>query len=125
MAWTRDGGDPSGADAGIAAAREALAGLLRAETGRLSASVLRVLGDFEEGEEIVQDTLLAAWQQWPVDGVPSRPAAWLWTVARRRAVDLLRRNVRYRDKLAELAAAPEPDRGDEPDDRLRLIFTCC
>jgi RNA polymerase sigma-70 factor (ECF subfamily) len=86
---------------------------------------MRVLGDFEEAEEVVQDTLLAAWQQWPVDGVPERPAAWLWTVARRRAVDLLRRNVRYRDKLAELAAAPEPDRGDEPDDRLRLIFTCC
>lgn len=57
---------------------------------------MRVLGDFDAAEEVVQDALLAAWEQWPVDGIPRRPAAWLWTVARRRAVDVLRRDVRYR-----------------------------
>src|ERR687886_156687 len=102
MAWTRNGRDPSGGDAGVAAA-DTLAAVFREEAGRLAASVTRVLGDFDAAEEVVQDALLAAWQQWPVEGVPERPAAWLWTVARRRAVDLLRRDVRHREKLAQLA----------------------
>jgi RNA polymerase sigma factor (sigma-70 family) len=124
MAGTRDGGDPSGGDAAVAA-REALAGVFREEAGRLAASVTRVLGDFDAAEEVVQDALLAAWERWPVEGVPDRPGAWLWTVARRRAVDVLRRDVRYRPKLATLAWPVEPDEPDSGDDRLRLLFTCC
>jgi RNA polymerase sigma-70 factor (ECF subfamily) len=65
--------------------------------------------------------LLAALERWPVDGIPARPGAWLWTVARRRAFNQLRRDARYRAKLAQLAQ-PGPR---EPDDRLRLMFTCC
>src|SRR5262245_2101665 len=121
MAWARDGGDPSSHDA-VDEARGALATVFREEAGRLTASVMRVLGDFGAAEEVVQDALLAAWQQWPVDGVPDRPGAWLWTVARRRAVDVLRRDLRYRDKVAGLVWPDSPEDGD---DRLRLLFTCC
>jgi RNA polymerase sigma-70 factor (ECF subfamily) len=99
-----------------------VAAVFREEAGRLAASVTRVLGDFDAAEEVVQDALLAAWRQWPVDGVPDRPAAWLWTVARRRAVDLLRREVRLRERLATLVWPVEQA---EEDDRLRLVFTCC
>jgi RNA polymerase sigma-70 factor (ECF subfamily) len=96
--------------------------VFRDEAGRLAASVTRVLGDFDAAEEVVQDALLAAWQRWPIEGVPDRPGAWLWTVARRRAVDLLRRDVRLRERYPALAWPVE----QEPeDDRLRLVFTCC
>ena len=81
----------------------------------------RVLGDFEAAEEVVQDALLAAWQQWPVEGVPERPGAWLWTAARRRAVDVLRRRTALRAKLAQVSLPVE----QQEDDRLRLLFTCC
>jgi RNA polymerase sigma-70 factor (ECF subfamily) len=97
--------------------------VFREEAGRLTASVMRVLGDFDASEEVVQDALLAAWQQWPVDGIPDRPGAWLWTVARRRAIDVLRRDVRHREKLVAQSWPVEPH--DEGDDRLRLLFTCC
>jgi RNA polymerase sigma-70 factor (ECF subfamily) len=100
--------------------------VFREEAARLTASVVHVLGDFDAAEEVVQDALLAAWQQWPVDGVPERPAAWLWTVARRRAVDVLRRDLRYREKLAALVwPVQRPSEPDDEDDRLRLVFTCC
>jgi len=126
MAGTRDGGDPPGADPAVAASRDALAVVFREEGSRLTASVMRVLGDFDAAEEVVQDALLAAWQQWPVEGVPQRPAAWLWTVARRRAVDVLRRDLRHREKLALLAwPAEQPSEPEVDDDRLRLVFTCC
>jgi RNA polymerase sigma factor (sigma-70 family) len=104
-------------------ARNALAAVFREEAGRLTGSVMRVLGDLGAAEEVVQDALLAAWEQWPVDGIPARPGAWLWTVARRRAVDVLRRDIVYREKLAQIAW-PAEQPADE-DDRLRLIFTCC
>jgi len=122
MAGTRRSRDTSGDEAGLATTREAVAAAFREESGRLAASVTRVLGDFEAAQEVVQDALLAAWEQWPVEGVPDRPGAWLWTVARRRAVDVLRRNARLREKLAE--AAWPVEQGVE-DDRLRLVFTCC
>jgi predicted RNA polymerase sigma factor len=60
---------------------------------------VRVLGDFDAAEEIVQDALLVALERWPREGVPSNPGAWLLTVARHRALDQLRRSARYRDKL--------------------------
>ncbi len=110
----------------FAASRDALAAVFREEGSRLTALVMRVLGDFAAAEEVVQDALLAAWQQWPVDGVPQRPAAWLRTVARRRAVDVLRRDMRHREKLAQLAWPTEhPSEPEADDDRLRLVFTCC
>jgi len=126
MAGPGSGGDPSDG-ATVAAARTALTAVFREETGRLTAAVMRVLGDFDAAEEVVQDALLAAWQQWPVDGVPAQAGAWLWTVARRRAVDVLRRNLRYRQLLADAAAWPadQPPLHDAVDDRLRLVFTCC
>jgi RNA polymerase sigma factor (sigma-70 family) len=85
---------------------------------------MRLLGDFDTAEEIVQDTLVLALERWRRIGIPERPGAWLTTAARRRAVDRLRRDARYRDKLA-LLEAPQGRPASEPDDRLRLIFTCC
>jgi RNA polymerase sigma factor (sigma-70 family) len=82
---------------------------------------VRILGDFDVAEEIVQDALLVALERWPTDGIPERPGAWLLTVARRRAFNQLSRDARYRAKLAQLEQ-PLPR---EPDERLRLMFTCC
>lgn len=85
---------------------------------------MRLLGDFDVAEEIVQDTLLLALERWRRDGIPQRPGAWLATAARRRAIDQLRRDARFRRKLALVKAQPAAG-AEEPDDRLRLIFTCC
>ena len=95
--------------------------MFREESGRLAATLVSTLGTFELAEEILQDALVVALERWPVDGIPRDPAAWLLIVARRRAIDLLRRDIRYRDKLAEL----DRPSAHEIDDRLRLIFTCC
>ncbi len=122
MARTRGSGDPPGHDAALSSARDALAAVFREEAGKLAASVTRILGDFDAAEEVVQDALLAAWQQWPVDGLPDRPGAWLWTVARRRAIDVLRRDVRFAGRV-RILSLPEEQAPD--DDRLMLIFTCC
>lgn len=100
----------------------ALDSLVREEFGRLVARLIYVLHDFDLAEEIAQDALLIAVQRWREQGVPREPAAWLLTVARRRALDRLRRDVRHSDKLKELAGAATEY---EADDRLRLIFTCC
>jgi RNA polymerase sigma-70 factor (ECF subfamily) len=94
------------------------------------------VGDLDLAEEVAADAMAVALERWPVEGVPSKPAAWLLTTARRRAVDLLRRRQTYAAKLAVLgveaqraeserlgAAAPDPDLIG--DDRLRLFFTCC
>jgi RNA polymerase sigma factor (sigma-70 family) len=99
----------------------ALSAVFREETGRVLGALIRILGNFEVAEEIVQDALLTALERWPVEGIPARPGAWLMTVARHRALDQLRRDARYRDKLAALEQPP----AQETDDRLRLMFTCC
>ena len=126
MARTRDGRDPPGGDVAVAATEQALAAVFREEAGRLAASLVQVLGDFAAAEEVVQDSLLVAWERWRADGIPGNPSGWLWTVARRRALDVARRDVRYQAKLALLAASPgaQADAGSK-DDRLALIFTCC
>ena len=105
-------------------ARSALDRAFREEAARLTASLVRLLGDFDLAEEMVSDAVLEALSNWPTHGVPERPGAWLLTTARRKAIDRLRRDARYREKLALLAALPETAIR-EPDDRLRLIFTCC
>jgi RNA polymerase sigma-70 factor (ECF subfamily) len=84
-----------------------------------------VLGDFDLAEEVVQDSLVAALEKWPEQGIPDNPGAWLMTTARRRAIDILRRDKRYREKLALLERSPLAPEPSEADDRLRLIFTCC
>jgi RNA polymerase sigma-70 factor (ECF subfamily) len=109
--------------------------VFREEWGRLLAALVRQLGDLDLAEEVASDAIAAALQHWPVEGVPSRPTAWLLTVARRRAIDALRRDRAYAARLALLqveADRAEPPRADVasdgddvPDERLRLFFTCC
>jgi RNA polymerase sigma factor (sigma-70 family) len=103
------------------------------ESPRIIAGVTRVVRDVGIAEELAQDALVAALEQWPRDGVPDNPGAWLMTTARHRAVDLVRRRENYARKLAEIgrdlsATAPpeEPaDPDDIDDDLLRLVFTAC
>jgi RNA polymerase sigma-70 factor (ECF subfamily) len=102
--------------------------IFRAEYGRAVSVLTRVLGDIDLAEEAVQDAFTTAAEQWPVKGVPPAPAGWIITTARNRAVDRLRRESKGREKQAEallLHSDPEEEVGDVPDDRLRLIFTCC
>ncbi|MEV1331251.1 sigma-70 family RNA polymerase sigma factor [Micromonospora costi] len=94
---------------------------MRDHAGRLAASLVPLVGDFAAAEDLVQDAIEAALTHWPVEGIPDRPDAWLYTVARRRGLDHLRRAHRHRQKLALVPRPPEP----RPDDRLRLIFSCC
>jgi RNA polymerase sigma factor (sigma-70 family) len=98
-----------------------LARVVREHAGRLAASLVNLVGDFSAAEDLVQDAVEAALAHWPVDGIPDRPDGWLYTVARRRGLDVLRRESRHRDKLALVPSPPDP----QPDDRLRLMFTCC
>ncbi|MEU6099563.1 DUF6596 domain-containing protein [Streptomyces flaveolus] len=107
--------------------------VFRLETPRVIAGVARVVRDVGIAEEIAQDALVAALEQWPRDGVPDNPGAWLTTTARRRAVDLVRRRETYARKLAEigrdLPVAAPPEEPADPDgiddDLLRLVFTAC
>ncbi|WP_084964417.1 RNA polymerase sigma factor [Thermoactinospora rubra] len=101
--------------------QDALARTVREHAGRLAAALVSLLGDFSAAEDLVQDAVEAALKHWPVEGVPERPDAWLFTVARRRGLDVLRREATYRAKLAQVQWPVPP----EPDDRLRLLFTCC
>jgi len=117
---------------GLAGADEATIGrIFRAESGRSVATLIRIFGQIEIAEDAVQDAFAQAVQAWPRDGLPPNPGGWITTTARRCAIDRLRRDARGRELLRELAVLehpPEPD-GPEvravPDDRLRLIFTCC
>jgi RNA polymerase sigma-70 factor (ECF subfamily) len=123
--------------ANVTEVNAALAAAHRDEWARILAAVARYLGgDLARAEEATQEAYLAALRSWPEHGVPLRPAAWLTATARRRAVDLTRRDAALRQKLGILAAtdaeSAAPDvaeevAGDEalPDDRLRLVFTCC
>ncbi|MFD9698609.1 RNA polymerase sigma factor [Lentzea sp. NPDC059081] len=102
--------------------------IFRAEYGRAVSVLTRVLGDLDLAEDAVQDAFATAARRWPVHGVPPSPAGWIITTARNRAVDRLRRETKGREKLAQAALLhhePEEEVQDVPDDRLRLIFTCC
>jgi RNA polymerase sigma-70 factor (ECF subfamily) len=101
--------------------------IYRQEWGQVVATLIRVTGDWELAEECAQEAFAAALQRWPVDGVPDRPGAWLTTTARNRAIDWLRREAVGAAKLREVAAMSYDDDPpyDVPDDRLRLMFTCC
>ncbi|MFI1003771.1 RNA polymerase sigma factor [Streptomyces galbus] len=113
--------------------RRAIETVFRLESPRVVAAAARVVRDVGIAEELAQDALVAALEQWPRDGVPDNPGAWLTTTARRRAVDLVRRRETYACKLAELGRDldtvqpfEEPaDPDDIDDDLLRLVFTAC
>ena len=116
----------------MSAPRQAVEAVWRAESRRVLATLIRLLGDFERAEEALHDAFAAAAEQWPRDGVPANPRAWLVSAGRFKAIDGLRRRARHDASLAELAdeldAASGDDMGDGgglEDDRLRLIFTCC
>ena len=99
-----------------------LATVFREEAGSLTGALARYTGDFALAEECVQDALVRALERWPREGIPARPAAWLMTVARHRALDVLRRDrIGRRKQAGAERASPAP----LPDDRLRAIFTCC
>ena len=106
----------------------------RTESRRVLATLIRLLRDFDLAEEAMHEAFAAALEQWPREGVPDNPRAWLVSAGRFKAIDALRRRVRYDSTLAEfakevdttIAEAPlEPEAHEIDDDRLRLIFTCC
>jgi len=101
--------------------------IYRQEWGQVVATLIRLTGDWELAEECAQEAFAAALQRWPTHGVPDRPGAWLTTTARNRAVDWLRREAVGAQKLREVAAMSDESEPpyDVPDDRLRLMFTCC
>jgi len=113
--------------------REMVDAVYRAESRRVLATLIRLLGDFDLAEEALHDAFRAALEQWPRDGVPASPRAWLVSTGRFKAIDGMRRRARFEASLAELAeqldasASNGAEREDEAveDDRLRLIFTCC
>jgi RNA polymerase sigma-70 factor (ECF subfamily) len=103
-----------------------------ADWGRIVATLIRLVGDFDVAEEAAQDAFAAAAEQWRVSGVPEFPRAWIIQTARHKAIDRIRRRARLEEKLDAYAAAgfgqavaAEYDPYEIPDDRLRLIFTCC
>src|ERR1700682_471592 len=109
----------------LSATDAALTAVFREEAGRLTAALVRALGDFDLAEELVQEALLEAVEHWPKDGIPNKAGAGLQSTARRKAVDQFRRKARFREKLALLEGASMRNDTAEGDDRLRLIFTCC
>src|SRR5689334_20816285 len=110
--------------------RGVIDGLYRSEWGRILATIIRFVGDFDAAEEATQEAFAEAFNKWGETGVPEHPRAWLIQTARHMAIDRIRRKRRFADKLEMIAleqsdaTAPEPALPTEiPDDRLRLIFT--
>jgi RNA polymerase sigma-70 factor (ECF subfamily) len=103
--------------------------LYRTESPRVLATLIRLLGDFELAEEATAEAFLAALEQWPTEGVPQNPRAWLVSAGRFKAIDSIRRQARFsnldQEQVDALPAEPEAEREGIEDDRLRLIFTCC
>src|SRR5687768_3842496 len=119
-------------DAESLAMRDTVDALYRSESRRVLATLIRLLGDFDRAEEALHDAFASAVEQWPRDGVPANPRAWLVSAGRFKAIDAMRRRARFDASLEDLAqrldtqtqAADVADEGVN-DDRLRLIFTCC
>ncbi len=120
--------------------REDFEKIYREESGRVLATLIRLLGDFDLAEEAAQEAFATALEQWPQQGIPTKPSAWLVSTARHKALDVIRRRTRFQGKqeelqrLAELQVENGRDAESEDvmlshvlqsDDRLRLIFTCC
>src|SRR5262245_17372403 len=102
--------------------------IFQVERGRILATLIRLLGDFDLAEDGLQEALAAALEQWPVAGTPGNPAAWLISTARHKAIDKLRRRSRLAQMQDDVARHIELTAHEEapvPEDRLRLIFTCC
>src|SRR6185295_19800372 len=105
----------------------------RSDWGRIVATLIRLVGDFDVAEEAAQEAFTAAVDQWRVSGVPDFPRAWLIQTARHKAIDRIRRRTKFEEKIESYAASglirtveePDYDTAEIPDDRLRLIFTCC
>jgi len=114
-------------------ARETVEAVYRAESRRVLATLIRLLGDFDRAEEAMHDAFIAAVEKWPSEGVPENPRAWLVSTGRFKAIDVMRRRARFDAALGELATRIEAATSDASawddetveDDRLRLIFTCC
>src|SRR5260370_37266794 len=106
--------------------------LHREESGRILATLIGLLGDFDLAEEMLQEAYAVALQKWPSDGTPANPRAWLISTARHKAIDRLRRDQRFERKseesakTSEISTRPERDREADgiADDQLQLIFTC-
>lgn len=113
------------------AAAAAVEAIYRSDWGRIVATLIRLVGDFDLAEESAQEAFTAAVNQWRTEGVPQYPRAWIVQTARHKAIDRIRRQARFAEKLdsyAELSKVseePDYDSNEIPDDRLRLIFTCC
>lgn len=113
--------------------REFINDLYRRESPRILATLIRILGDFDLAEEGLHDAFMAAVEQWPRDGIPGNPRAWLVSAGRFKAIDMIRRRARFDASLSTLAenisqtAAPSIEESEKEmgDDQLRLIFTCC
>src|SRR5438132_818290 len=114
-------------------ANAAVDAVYRSDWGRIVATLIRLVRDFDVAEEAAQEAFAVAVDQWRAAGVPEFPRAWIIQTARHKAIDRIRRQTRFAEKLDAYTAAgasltveaPEFDPGDIPDDRLRLIFTCC
>jgi RNA polymerase sigma-70 factor, ECF subfamily len=121
----------AGDDAGLMG--ETVESVYRSESRRVLATLIRLLGDFEVAEEALHDAFMAAAEQWPRDGLPANPRAWLVSTGRFKAIDRLRRRARFDAATPELAGRIEADASEAmaqdqesiSDDSLRLIFTCC
>src|SRR5882757_4735834 len=111
--------------------REMLDSVYRAESGRILATLIRLLGDFDLAEDAVHDAFATALDRWSKDGVPANPRAWLVSTGRFKAIDALRRRARFdasQEKIAEKLETELSEESDDEsvkDDQLRLIFTCC
>ena len=110
--------------------RETVDAVYRAESRRVFATLVRLLGDFDVAEEALQDAFRAALEQWPREGVPANPRVWLVSAGRFKAIDRMRRRARFEalhdEQIGALAAEDATPDGEEiEDDRLRLVFTCC
>src|SRR5262245_39405303 len=118
-------------DSTFADAKQAVAEVYRTESRRVFATLIRKLGDFDLAEEALHEAFAAAIEQWPRDGIPANPRAWLVSAGRFKAIDTIRRRARFDASMGDIAQQIEtqtnPVLEDEEleDDRLRLIFTCC